>query len=79
QGIATILQGVGSVVVSVGTAIGTILNMAIQGLASALVMVAPVLPIVAQSFAMLSPLVMAAGAAISMIISAFSSLAPVIT
>lgn len=79
QGIATILQGVGSVVVSVGTAIGTILNMAIQGLASALVMVAPVLPIVAQSFAMLSPLVMAAGAAISMIISSFSSLAPVIT
>ncbi|MGT2834014.1 tape measure protein [Streptococcus hyointestinalis] len=79
QGIATILQGVGSVVVSVGTAIGTILNMAIQGLASALVIVAPVLPIVAQSFAMLSPLVMAAGAAISMIISSFSSLAPVIT
>lgn len=79
QGIATILQGVGSVVVSVGTAIGTILNMAIQGLASALVMVAPVLPIVAQSLAMLSPLVMAAGVAISMIISAFSSLAPVIT
>lgn len=79
QGIATILQGVGSVIVSVGTAIGTILNMALQGLAQALVTVAPVLPIVASSFAMLSPLITAAGTAIATVISAFSSLAPVIT
>lgn len=79
QGIATILQGVGSVIVSVGTAIGTILNMSLQGLAQALVTVAPVLPIVASSFAMLSPLITAAGTAIATVISAFSSLAPVIT
>lgn len=79
QGIATILQGVGSVVVSVGMAIGAILNMALQGLAQALVTVAPVLPTIASSFAMLAPVIMAAGAAISMIISSFSSLAPVIT
>lgn len=79
QGIATILQGVGSVIVSVGTAIGAILNMALQGLAQALVTVAPVLPIIASSFAMLAPVIMAAGAAISMIISSFSGLAPVIT
>lgn len=79
QGIATILQGVGSVIVSVGTAIGAILNMALRGLAQALVTVAPVLPIIASSFAMLAPVIMAAGAAISMIISSFSSLAPVIT
>lgn len=79
QGIATILQGVGSVIVSVGTAIGAILNMALRGLAQALVIVAPVLPTIASSFAMLAPVIMAAGAAISMIISSFSSLAPVIT
>ncbi|WP_271328027.1 tape measure protein [Lactococcus muris] len=79
QGIATILQGVGSVIVSVGTAIGAILNLALQGLASALVIVAPVLPTIASAFAMLSPVIMAAGAAISMIISSFNGLAPVIT
>lgn len=79
QGIAIILQGVGSVIVSVGTAIGNILNLALQGLAQALVIVAPVLPTIASAFAMLSPVIMAAGAAISMIISSFSSLAPVIT
>lgn len=79
QGIATILQGVGSVIVSVGTAIGTILNLALQGLAQALVIVAPVLPTIASAFAMLSPVIIAAGEAISMIVSSFSSLAPVIT
>lgn len=79
QGIATILQAVGSVVVSVGTAIGTILNLALQGLANALVIVAPALPTIASSFAMLSPLITAAGTAIATVISAFSSLAPVIT
>ena len=79
QGIATILQGVGSVIVSVGTAIGTILNQALQGLAQALVIVAPVLPTIASSFAMLAPVIMAAGAAIGTIISSFSGLAPVIT
>ena len=79
QGIATILQSVGDVIVSVGTAIGTILNLALQGLAQALVIVAPVLPTVASAFAMLSPLILAAGIAISSIISSFSGLAPVIT
>ena len=79
QGIATILQAVGDVIVSVGTAIGTILNLALQGLAQALVIVAPVLPTVASAFAMLSPLILAAGIAISFIISSFSGLAPVIT
>lgn len=79
QGIATILQAVGSVVVSVGTAIGTILNMALQGLANALVTVAPVLPTIASAFAQLSPLITAAGTAIATVISAFSNLAPVIT
>lgn len=79
QGIATILQAVGSVVVSVGTAIGTILNLALQGLANALVIVAPVLPTIASAFAQLSPLITAAGTAIATVISAFSSLAPVIT
>lgn len=79
QGIATILEAVGGVIVSVGTAIGTILNLALQGLAQALVIVAPVLPTVASAFAMLSPLILAAGIAISSIISSFSGLAPVIT
>lgn len=79
QGLATILQAVGDVVVSVGTAIGTILNMAIQGLAQALVIVAPVLPTIASSFAMMSPVILAVGAAVSSIISSFSGLAPVIT
>lgn len=79
QGIATILQAVGDVIVSVGTAIGTILNMAIQGLAQALVIVAPVLPTIASSFAMMSPVILAVGAAISSIINSFSGLAPVIT
>ena len=79
QGLATILQAVGDVVVSVGTAIGTILNMAIQGLAQALVIVAPVLPTIASSFAMMSPVILAVGTAVSSIISSFSGLAPVIT
>ena len=79
QGLAIILQAVGDVVVSVGTAIGTILNMAIQGLAQALVIVAPVLPTIASSFAMMSPVILAVGTAISSIIDSFSGLAPVIT
>ncbi|MDG3141457.1 tape measure protein [Streptococcus suis] len=79
RGIATILQGLGSVIVSVGTAIGTILNMALQGLAKALVILAPVLPTIASAFAMLSPVIEAAGTAIATIISSFSGLAPVIT
>lgn len=79
QGIVAILQAVGDVVVSVGTAIGTILNMAIQGLAQALVIVAPVLPTIASSFAMMSPVILAVGTAVSSIISSFSGLAPVIT
>ena len=79
QGIATILQSVGDVIISVGTAIGTILNMAIQGLAQALVIVAPVLPTIASAFAMMSPVILAVGAAISSIINSFSGLAPVIT
>lgn len=79
QGIATILQAVGDVIVSVGTAIGTILNMAIQGLAQALVIVAPVLPTIASAFAMMSPVILAVGTAISSIINSFSGLAPVIT
>lgn len=79
QGIAAILQAVGDVIVSVGTAIGTILNMAIQGLAQALVIVAPVLPTIASAFAMMSPVILAVGTAISSIISSFSGLAPVIT
>lgn len=79
QGIATILQAVGNVIVSVGTAIGTVLNMAIQGLAQALVIVAPVLPTIASSFAMMSPVILAVGTAISSIINSFSGLAPVIT
>lgn len=79
QGLATILQAIGDVVVSVGTAIGTILNMAIQGLAQALVIVAPVLPTIASSFAMMSPVILAVGKAVSSIISSFSGLAPVIT
>lgn len=79
QGLATILQAIGDVVVSVGTAIGTILNMALQGLAQALVIIAPVLPTIASAFAQLSPLITAAGVAISMIISSMSGLAPVIT
>ena len=79
QGLATILQAIGDVVVSVGTAIGTILNMAIQGLAQDLVIVAPVLPTIASSFAMMSPVILAVGAAVSSIISSFSGLAPVIT
>ena len=78
QGIATILQSVGDVIVSVGTAIGTILNLALQGLAQALVIIAPVLPTIASAFAQLSPLITAAGVAISMIISSMSGLAPVI-
>lgn len=79
QGIATILQSVGDVIVSVGTTIGTILNLALQGLAQALVIIAPVLPTIASAFAQLSPLITAAGVAISMIISSMSGLAPVIT
>lgn len=79
QGVSTILQAVDSVIVSVGTAIGTILNLALQGLANALVIVAPVLPTIASAFAQLSPLITAAGSAIATVINSFSSLAPVIT
>lgn len=79
SGVSEILGALGSLIQTVGATIGNLFNTALQGLAQALLTVAPVLPIVAQSFAMLSPLVTAAGSAISMIISAFSGLAPVIT
>lgn len=79
QGVSEILQAIGGVVVSVGTAIGTILNQAIQGLAQGLVIVAPVLPTITSAFAQLSPLITAAGEAVSMVISAFGSLSPVVT
>lgn len=72
QGIATILEGIGSVVLSVGEAIGTILTMAFKGFAEAVVILAPALPIIASALASLSPLVVAVG-------EAFAAAAPFIT
>ncbi len=79
QGVSEILRAVGDVIVSVGKAIGTVVQMAFQGLADALVTVAPVLPIIASAFTMMSPAITAVGEAIATIIESFSGLAPVIT
>lgn len=67
EGVATILGGIGSVVESVGTALGSIIGAAIEGIANALLILAPVLPIIAQSMVMLTPLVKAFGEAFSLV------------
>ncbi|MGG6739237.1 UNVERIFIED_CONTAM: hypothetical protein QE602_08385 [Streptococcus suis] len=72
-------EGVAIIVEAVGTAFGTFASMVIGAFADAIVTVAGVLPIIAQSFNMMTPAIIAVGVAISMIIRAFSSLAPVIT
>ncbi|HEM3171401.1 phage tail protein [Streptococcus suis] len=72
-------EGVAIIVEAVGTAFGTFASMVIGAFAEAIVTVAGVLPIIAQSFNMMTPAIIAVGVAISMIIRAFSSLAPVIT
>ena len=77
DGVAKILGGVGSVIESIGTAIGTvveswgtalgtILGAAIDAIANAMLKLAPVLPIIAQSMVMLTPLVQAFGVAFSL-------------
>ncbi|MCG9909126.1 phage tail protein [Streptococcus suis] len=72
-------EGIAIIVEAVGTAFGTFASMVIGAFAEAIVTVAGVLPIIAQSFNMMTPAIIAVGSAISMIIQAFSSLAPVIT
>ncbi|HEM3496816.1 hypothetical protein NKE60_09610 [Streptococcus suis] len=72
-------EGVAIIIEAVGTAFGTFASMVIGAFADAIVTVAGVLPIIAQSFNMMTPAIIAVGVAISMIIRAFSSLAPVIT
>ncbi|HEM6509303.1 TPA: hypothetical protein U2E14_000924 [Streptococcus suis] len=72
-------EGVAIIIEAVGTAFGTFASMVIGAFAEAIVTVAGVLPIIAQSFNMMTPAIIAVGSAISMIIRAFSSLAPVIT
>ena len=67
EGVAAILGGIGSVVESVGTALGTILSAAIKAVAEALVILAPVMPIIAASLVMLTPLVKAMGVAFSLV------------
>ncbi|MBS8093955.1 phage tail protein [Streptococcus suis] len=72
-------EGIAIIIEAVGTAFGTFASMVIGAFAEAIVTVAGVLPIIAQSFNMMTPAIIAVGVAISMIIRAFSSLAPVIT
>ncbi|WP_449448882.1 phage tail protein [Streptococcus suis] len=72
-------EGVAIIIEAVGTAFGTFASMVIGAFADAIVTVAGVLPIIAQSFNMMTPAIIAVGVAISMIIRSFSSLAPVIT
>ncbi|HEM2987937.1 TPA: hypothetical protein U2D92_000750 [Streptococcus suis] len=72
-------EGIAIIIEAVGTAFGTFASMVIGAFAEAIVTVAGVLPIIAQSFNMMTPAIIAVGSAISMIIRAFSSLAPVIT
>ncbi|MCO8233879.1 hypothetical protein, partial [Streptococcus suis] len=72
-------EGVAIIIEAVGTAFGTFASIVIGAFADAIVTVAGVLPIIAQSFNMMTPAIIAVGVAISMIIRAFSSLAPVIT
>jgi tape measure domain-containing protein len=65
EGVAKILEGIGAVVGSLGDAIGAVISATINAIAEALVTLAPVLPIVAQSLVMLTPLVRAFGQAFS--------------
>lgn len=67
DGVAKILQGIGSVVESVGTAIGNIASAFIDAIANALLKLAPVLPIISQSLVMLTPLVTAFGDAFAVV------------
>ena len=70
EGVAAILGGIGDVVASVGTALGNVLALAIRAVAEALVILAPVMPIISQSLVMLTPLVKAFGEAFSMVAEA---------
>ena len=67
EGVATILEGIGSVVESIGAALGDVISATINAIAEALVTLAPVLPIVAQSLVMLTPLVKAFGVAFGIV------------
>lgn len=67
DGVATILGGVGSVIESIGAALSGIISTAIKAIAEALVILAPVMPIIAQSLVMLTPLVKAFGVAFSLV------------
>lgn len=67
EGMATILRGIGSVVESVGAAIGGIISTAIKAVAEALVILAPLMPIIAASLVTLTPLVTAFGQAFSLV------------
>jgi phage-related protein len=67
EGVATILEGIGSVVESIGAALGEVISATINAIAEALVTLAPVMPIIAQSLVMLTPLVIAFGQAFSLV------------
>lgn len=63
--LATQSEGVSQIITAIGTAFGTVGTMLIGAFAQAIVTVSGVLPIVASSLAMLSPLVLAIGQAIA--------------
>ena len=74
--VGTLMAGLGGIITSVGTAIGSIVSSAINAFAQALVTVSGALPTVCSALSQLSPLVTAVGTAISTVMSA---LPPVIT
>ncbi|MGQ7367162.1 tape measure protein [Streptococcus suis] len=76
--LATQSAGISQIITTISTSLGSLASTIIGALAQAFVTIAPYLPFVARSFAMLAPLVTAVGTAIASIITAFSSLSPVV-
>ncbi|MGQ7395553.1 tape measure protein [Streptococcus suis] len=76
--LATQSAGISQIITTISTSLGSLASTIIGALAQAFVTIAPYLPFMARSFAMLAPLVTAAGTAIASIITAFSSLSPVV-
>lgn len=74
--LATQGQGVATIIQAVGVAFGTVASMLIGAFAQAIVTVSGVLPVVASSLSLLSPLVLALGEAFASVIAAAGEAAP---
>lgn len=79
QGITALFNGIATVVTSVGGVITNFATSVIGAFASGIVTISGIIPNLAAGFNAMAPAIMAAGMAITLVITAFSRMAPVIT